>query len=118
MRDLPTQRRTAEEAVMQADAKDRIRTARSLRASGAGLAGFGVASLTWSGTWSPSSQAVLIQIHGGPSFTLSFTALLGILAVVVGPLVVAVAHWRLARAIKAAESNPITAPIIHLSLDD
>ena len=103
---------------MQADAKDRIRTARALRASGAGLAGLGVALLTRYGTWRPSGEAVLIQIHGGPSFALSLTACFGILAVLAGPLVFAVGHWRLARAIKAAESNPITAPIIHLPLDD
>jgi drug/metabolite transporter (DMT)-like permease len=104
-------RRTVAEAIAQADAKDRVRTARGVRGGGIGLAMIGVALLTRPSTWRPYSQAVGVHIHGGPSFTLSFQAVLGILAVVVGPFVIAAGHWLLIRAIDAARRDPITAPI-------
>jgi hypothetical protein len=105
-------RRTVEEAIAQADAKERIRTAQGVR--GAGLTCFviGLGLLARPRTWRPDDQAVGVHVHGGPSFTLSFAAIIDVLAVVVSPVLIATGQWLLRRAMSAAANDPITAPIL------
>lgn len=105
-------RRTVEEAIAQADAKERIRTARSVRATGIAFLVGGFGLLTRSSTWRPYNQAIRVHIHGGPTFTLSFAALAGGIAVILGPFVIATGLWLVRRATIAASSNPVTAMIL------
>jgi hypothetical protein len=113
-RDAPTKvhRRTVEEAIAQADAKERIRTARCVRAAGITLLILGVGLLTRPSTWRAYNQAVGVHIHGGRSFTLSFAALAGGLALVISPVVIATGQWLVGRATRAATNDPVTAPIL------
>jgi len=108
----PPHRRTVAEAIAQADAKERIRTARGVRGTGLTLLVVGVGLLIRPSSWRPYSQAVGVHIHHGPSFTLSFAAIFGGLAAAIGPFVIATGQWLLRRAIRAARNDPITAPIL------
>ena len=60
-----------------------------------------------------------LRIHGGRSFALSLWSI-GVAAIVVGLLSLAVGHWLVARAIKAAKNNPVTAsvPIIMVTTEE
>ncbi|MEO8621261.1 MAG: hypothetical protein ABI625_09370 [bacterium] len=109
---LPPHRRTVAEALAQADAKERIRTARGVRAAGFSLLVVGIGFLTRPSTWRPYNQAVRVHIHGGPSFTLSFAAVAGVLAAVISPVVIAAGQWLLRRATSAARNDPVTASIL------
>jgi hypothetical protein len=104
-------RRTVAEAIAQADAKDRIRTAIGVRGSGVGLLLLGLSLLIRPSTWGPFLQAVGVRIHGGPSFTLSLPAVVGIIAIGLSPFAFATGQWLLTRATAAARGNPMTAPI-------
>jgi hypothetical protein len=104
-------RRTAAEAVLQADAKASLRDARAVRAAGYSLVTFGVYMLARRSTWSAYHQAVAVNIHGGPRFTLSVAALVGVVALVAGPVAIVVGQLLLKRATAAAWRNPVTARI-------
>jgi hypothetical protein len=106
-----TLKRTAAEAVQQADAKDRVRTARAVRTGGYVLTLLGLWLATKPSEWRANRQAVGVNIHGGPHFTLSFGALFGIASIVLGPVVAVVGHLLLKRATAAALRNPVTAQI-------
>jgi hypothetical protein len=110
-------RRTAEEAVAQANAKERIRNARGLCATGGVMLLVGVRLLSRWRTWSPYHQALGVHIHGGPSFTLSLGAIGGAFALVVGPLVFLAGRLRLRGAMDTAARDPITAPILRRPLE-
>jgi len=103
--------RTVEEAIAQANAKERIRSALGVRAAGVTATGLGVMLLLRFRTWRPIEQAVSVHVHGGPSLTLSLAAIIGAGAVVAGPIIGVVGHWLLRRATTAARANPVTAGI-------
>lgn len=105
-------RRTVEEAIARGDVRERIRTARGVRATGLTLLAGGLGMLSRTSTWRPYNQALGIHVHGGPSFTLSFAALAGGIAVVVSPIVIATGQLLLSRATVAAAENPVTATIL------
>jgi hypothetical protein len=105
-------RRTVEEAVARGDARERIRTAQGVRATGLTLLAGGIGLLSRTSTWRPYNQALGIHIHGGPSFTLSFTALAGGLALVISPMLIVTGQLLLSRATIAAAENPVTATIL------
>jgi hypothetical protein len=72
------------------------------------MLGFAGWMLTRWTTWSSYHQAVGVHIHGGPSFTLSFDAVAGVLALALGPFVILAGHLMLKRALGVASSNPVT----------
>jgi hypothetical protein len=109
----PPHRRTVEEAIAQANAKERIRNARGVRAAGGAIFVGGLGLLARPSSWSPYHQILGVHIHGGPSFTLSLSASVGILAVIIGPILYAAGRVLVRRAIDAAERDPVTAPILN-----
>jgi hypothetical protein len=102
----PAHRRTAEEAIAQANAKERIRNARGMRAMGIWMLLVGISLLTRRSTWRPYNQLLGVHIHGGPSFRLSLGAIVGMLAVVVSPILFVAGRLRLRRALGAAARDP------------
>lgn len=112
----PPHRRTVEEAIAQANAKQRIRDARGMRATGVGLLASGAGLLIHPSTWRPYNQMLGVHIHGGPSFTLSLSAIVGGFAIVIGPILFAAGRRRLRRALDAAAGDPMTAPILTQSI--
>ena len=108
----PPHRRTVAEAIAQADAKERIRTSLGVRGAGFALLFFGIGLLTRWSSWRPYNQAVRVHIHGGPSFTLSFAAIVGGFAAVAGPFAIVTGQLLLRRATSLARNDPITAPIL------
>ena len=109
--------RTVEQAIAQANAKERIRNARGLGAAGAGIFFTGITLLMHWSTWRMYNQLVRVHIHGGPSFSLSLGAIVGVLAVATGPIVAIVGGVRLRRALAAAARDPMTAPILSRSME-
>jgi len=110
MPNVPHQR-TVEEAILQADAKDRVRTARQIRRAGLASAAGGLYLLSrvwWRSFYYPRLQ---LHVHGGPTFVLNVYAIVGIGCVGVGAIVAITGHWLEQRALQAARSNPITAVI-------
>lgn len=105
-------RRTAAEAIVQADARERIRTARSVRQAGYGFLVISLEFLAGSGAWRPENQFLAVHIHGGPSFTLSVSALIGILALAAGPIAIVTGSVLLRRATDAARRSPVTAQVL------
>src|SRR2546422_540397 len=91
-------RRTAAQAVQQADAKDRIRTARSVRATGPTLIVGGLGLLVRPETWRRP-------------FATSLSGVLGLTCLVLGPVAFAVGSALLRRATARAQANPVTAEI-------
>ena len=110
MPDVPHQR-TVEEAILQADAKDRVRSARQIRHAGLGIAASGL--FLFSRIWKRSIffPSLQVHVHGGPTFVLNDYAMAGIVCLVVGPIVAITGQWLEQRALRAARSNPITAVI-------
>jgi hypothetical protein len=106
-------RLTVDEAIARGNTRERIRTARGVRATGLTLLAGGIGLLSRTRTWRPYNQALGIHIHGGPSFTLSFAALAGGMAVVVSPILIAIGQLLLNRATVAAAENPVTATILN-----
>lgn len=107
-----THRRTVEEAIAQADAKERIRDARAMSAAAVSMLLIGILLLPKHlQPWMPDDAVVALHIHG-LSMTLSFGAIIGILCVVGSPVVFVLGRVRLRRALAAAARNPITAPIL------
>ena len=99
--------RTAAEAWKQAKAKGRLRQARAVRGTGMALALVSPAML--SGTAFRATQPeILVNIHGGPHFTLSVLHAVAITLMAVGPVVAATGHLMLKRAIAAARRDPVT----------
>jgi hypothetical protein len=101
-------------AIARADAKDRIRTATTIRQTGAGvtIAAVGVlARASIGNSWLPS-------IHGFDNgfwhgvVTMSLTILAGIVGLAIGPLVFGAGHLLLRRARDAAARDPVTAIVI------
>jgi hypothetical protein len=110
MPDVPHQR-TVEEAILQADAKDRVRTARHVRRAGLTIAAGGLYLLSrvwWRALY---YQRLQVHVHGGPTYVLNVYSVVGIGCVIVGPIIALVGHWLEQRALQAARSNPITAVI-------
>ena len=108
----PVRARTVEEAIARGSARERIRTARGVRAIGVTLLVGGLGLLSRVSTWGRYSQAVGVHVHGGPSFTLSFAAIAGGVAVVAGPIAIGIGQWLVNRATVAAGENPVTASIL------
>ncbi len=111
IRGLP-HRRTAVEAVAQANAKERLRTARWVRGASGALFFGGLSALGRRYTWWPSHQVLGVHVHGGPTFTLSLEAILGLLAIAISPIVFAVGNVLLTRATRAIASDPVTAVVL------
>ena len=109
---LPSHRRTVAEAIAQADAKERIRTARNVRRAGVSLVGLAIVLLIHPKRSLLYDLAVDVHAHGGQSFRLSFAVMLGAVAGVLSPFVIATGQWMLRRAISAARNDPVTATIL------
>jgi hypothetical protein len=105
-------RRTVAEAIAQADAKERIRTARNVRRTGLTLFGFAVLFLVNPRRSLLYSLIVTVRPPGGRSFLLPLPVILGGLAGVLSPFVLATGQWMLRRATNAARNDPITAPVL------
>jgi hypothetical protein len=105
------QRRTVEEAIAQADAKDRIRTASSVRSTGVAVAVLGASLLSRPRAARSLSQAINAVIHHGPSVALATSAVFGLIAIIAGPVTIVAGIWLLRRANAAARANPVTAVI-------
>jgi len=110
MPDVPHQR-TVEEAILQANAKDRVRTARQIRRGGLAIAAGGAYLLSRIWWRSFGVPRVQVHVHGGPTFILDVYTIVGIGCLVAGPIVAVAGHWMEQRALRAARSNPITAVI-------
>jgi hypothetical protein len=111
---LPTaHRRTAAEAVAQADAKYRIRVARGLRHTGLVVSLVGVWVLVRPRTWAPVSRTIMIaRPGGGLPWALSVLAVIGFVTLVGGPVLSAIGEILLRRAVAAARGNPITSGVV------
>jgi len=112
-----THRRTVEEAIAQADAKERIRDARQISAAGVSMLFFGILLFPRHlHPWMSDEAVLAVHIHGGPSLTLSLGAIAGILCLIGSPVVFVLGRVRLRRALAAAARDPITAPILELPI--
>jgi hypothetical protein len=105
-----THRRTAEEAVAQADAKARIRTAMGVRTGGVGLLLAGLGALARSSRRYLFYHHARFPIRAGHSSSLPY-AIFGLGAVVLSPFVIVAGQLLLTRAIAAARGNPVTAEV-------
>lgn len=107
----PAHRRTAAEAVVQAEAKARIRAARNVRRTGfwLPLLGAGLIVRPW---WSVFSLGVGIHIHDGPSFVVAAPVLLGVCLVLASPFVIVTGGVMLRRALAAARNDPVAAQVL------
>lgn len=109
----PSKGRTAKEAVVQANAKYRIRWAVHVRRVGFLMTVYGFYELTrvraWHEVMFPGSFQV--HIHGGPTVIVTWRAAVGVALIVLGPLTSATGYWLEARAVRVARSNPVTAQI-------
>jgi len=103
--------RSAAVAIAQADAKERIRTARNVRRTGAALFGMAIVILVQPRRSLLYELGVDVNLHGGRSF-MPFLVVLGAVVGVASPFVVAIGHLMLRRATSAARNNPVTAPIL------
>lgn len=63
-------------------------------------------------TWGRYTQALGVHVHGGPSFTLSFAAVAGGVAVVIGPVVIAVGQWLVNRTTTTVRNDPVLSTIL------
>lgn len=108
----PPHRRTVAEAIAQADAKERIRTARNVRRAGVALFGLAIVLLIHPTHSLLYDLTIDVHPHGGRSIMLPFAVIAGGLAGLLSPFVIATGQWMLRRATNAARNDPITAPIL------
>lgn len=111
-RSSPPHRRTVADAIAQADAKERIRTARNVRRTGVALLGCAVLVLIHPTHSLLYEIGVEVHPQAGRSFMLPFVMVLGGLAGALSPFVIATGQWMLRRATSAARNDPITASIL------
>jgi hypothetical protein len=113
----PAHRRTLEEALAQADAKERIRNARGVRAVGQMVFVIGVYLLSRWSRWHHYNSIgfggtiLRVGIHHWRSFDLSLGQVIGIPCLIAGPIMMLVGARLLERANQAALRNPVTMSI-------
>lgn len=105
-------RRTAAQAIAQADAKFRISCAISIRGTGVAMIVAGTMMLSRPSAWGRGHQAVRIHFGNVGPFVVSLAAIIGTCALILGPLIAAFGHWRVRRAIDAARADPVTASVL------
>ena len=105
--------RTADEAIVQADAKYRIRTAVHVRRAGLAMTVYGGYTLFRMRTAVDRLFWGSVRVHtpGWRTFDLPWNAVVAIGLLVLGPLTSAAGYWLEARAVRRARSNAVTAEI-------
>ena len=93
-------KRTARDAVAEANALESARRAQRVRGYGVGAVVGGGFLLLRPFTWAPIEAAIRVHLHSGPTFTLSFAAILGIAGVIGGAISVAVGQVLIHRSAK------------------
>lgn len=105
-------RRTAADAIVEADVRFRLQTAVSARYTGLGLAVYGAILLLRPKTWVIWRRVVRIELASIPEFAVSYAALAGLGLLVTGSAVMLISHRWLTRKIADVRNDPKTAAVL------
>jgi hypothetical protein len=110
-------RRTWREAIVQADAKESLRSAIAIRGAGAGATLGGIFLLLRTRTWSGTDSGIRVEIGGLPSFSLPLLAIVGICLIPAGLMIYLIGQRILTRRIERISANPTTAVVLDAPVD-